>query len=200
MNFLAHLYLSGNDNDILIGNFIADSVKGKAYQIYRPKIQQGIILHRKIDELTDNHIITKDLASLFKPGYQKYSGIVIDIFYDHFLSKNWNKFSDVKLEDFIKRCHKVLLKNITILPPKVQGFLPIMVATNRLLSYSKLEGLKISLERMAKYTSLPEASIFAIKTLKVNYDYFNESFLSFFADIIQSVEVEYKAIAELFTD
>lgn len=198
MNFLAHLYLSGNDNDILIGNFIADSVKGKAYQNFRPKIQQGIILHRKIDELTDNHIITKDLASLFKPGYQKYSGIVIDIFYDHFLSKNWNKFSEIKLENFIKRCHKVLLLNLAILPSKVQGFLPIMIATNRLMSYSKIEGLKTSLERMAKYTSLPEASNFAIKTLNANYDYFNKSFLSFFEDIIQQVEIEYKTIVEQF--
>lgn len=189
-----------DDNDILIGNFIADSVKGKAYQQFRPRIQQGILLHRKIDELTDNHKITKELANLFRPGYQKYAGIVIDIFYDHFLSINWSHYSSVTLENFIKKCHRVLLKNIAILPSKVQGFLPIMVATNRLLSYSKLEGLKTSLERMAKYTSLPEASVFAIETLNANYEFFNKNFLLFFDDIIKSVEIEQRVIEAHYTD
>jgi acyl carrier protein phosphodiesterase len=166
MNFLAHLYLSGNDKDIMIGNFIADSVKGKAYLKYRNGIQHGILLHRKIDELTDNHKITKELSLLLKSHFRRYAGVVIDVFYDHFLSKNWDKYSDTSLKNFIKKSHGILLKSIGVLPPQVQGFLPIMIAKNRLYSYSKIEGLRDALERMAQYTSLPEASDFAIATLK----------------------------------
>jgi len=199
MNFLAHLYLSSGVEDIMIGNFIGDSVKGKAYLDYRPKIQQGIILHRKIDELTDNHEITKKLSRLFRSEYRKYSGIVIDIFYDHFLSKNWSTYSDMDLKSFIKKSHKVLLKNIAVLPTRVQTFLPIMVAKNRLYSYSKIEGLKIALDRMAKYTSLPAASNFAIKTLHDNYEEFNQKFILFFDDIIQSVETESELIAKQYS-
>ncbi len=199
MNFLAHLYLSGEDKDLMIGNFIADWVKGKAYLSYRPGIQHGILLHRKIDELTDNHQITKELGQLFKTGFQKYSGIVIDIFYDHFLSKNWNNYSDISLKNFIKKCHNLLLKNIMILPSKVQSILPIMITKNRLLSYSKIEGLKDALERMAQYTSLPAESDFAIETLEDNYEYFDEQFLIFFDEIIKSVAEESRLIAQHYS-
>ncbi len=199
MNFLAHLFLSGGVEDLMIGNFIADSVKGKAYLDYRPGIQQGIILHRKIDELTDNHAITRELSQLFKSKYQKYSGIVIDIFYDHFLSKNWNEFTDIELKRFIKTSHKVLLKNIAILPLRVQTFLPIMIAKNRLYSYSKIKGLKIALDRMAQYTSLPAATDFAITTLKKNYEYLDKNFLIFFKDIIQQVEEETVVIVKQYS-
>lgn len=195
MNFLAHLFLSGGVEDLMIGNFIADSVKGKAYLNYRPGIQQGILLHRKIDELTDSHYITKKLGRLFKSEYRKYSGIVIDIFYDHFLSKNWNEFTDIDLKSFIKKSHNVLLKNIAVLPLRVQTFLPIMVAKNRLYSYSKIEGLKTALDRMAQYTSLPAATDFAIITLENNYEYFDKNFLIFFNDIILQVEEESAIIA-----
>ncbi len=196
MNFLAHLYLSGDDKDIMIGNFIADSVKGKAYLKYRNGIQHGILLHRKIDELTDNHRITKDLSNLFKSHFHRYSGIIIDVFYDHFLCKNWDNYSEISLKSFIKKSHGILLKNIRVLPPQVQGFLPIMIAKNRLYSYSKIEGLKDALERMAQYTSLPEGSDFAIATLKNNYEYFNQQFLIFFDEMIESVAEESKLIAK----
>jgi len=190
MNFLAHLYLSGDDNNIKIGNFIADSVKGNSHQNYFPKIQQGILIHRKIDEFTDKHHITKDLSSLFKNKYNRYSGIVLDVTYDHFLSNNWSKYSNIALETYINSCYKILLKNYFILPSNVRNFLPIMIANNRLLSYSKIEGLEKALELMAKYTSLPAESRFAIETLNTNYQYINMQFQIFFDELIVHVERE----------
>jgi len=190
MNFLAHLYLSGNDDDIKIGNFIADSVKGKAYQNYSPKIQQGILLHRKIDEFTDKHQITKHLSALFKSNYSRHSGIVLDVFYDHFLSMNWERYSDSPLDTFIGHCYKILLENFFILPPQIKKFLPIMIAKNRLSSYSKIEGLESALSIMAKHTSLPDQSSFAIDVLKKNYQLINQHFILFFDELIRHAEKE----------
>ncbi len=190
MNFLAHLYLSGNDNEIKIGNFIADSVKGKAHQNFSPKIQQGILLHRKIDEFTDKHQITKELSLLLKSNYNRHSGVVIDVFYDHFLSYNWIKYSDIPIHTYIKNCHKILLKNFIILPAQVKTFLPIMIAKNRLLSYSNIDGLENALQLMAKYTSLPAESSFAIEVLNKNYQFINQQFLIFFDELILHVENE----------
>ncbi len=190
MNFLAHLFLSGTDKEIMIGNFIADSIKGKAYLNYRPRVQKGILLHRKIDEFTDKHPITRKLSLLLKSNYNRHSGIVIDIFYDHFLCKNWQRFSSVSLVNFIKSCHRLLLRNIVILPANIKAFLPVLIARKRLLSYSKIEGIENALKTMSKYTSLPSASDFAVATLIEHYAYLNENFLIFFEELIQMVEEE----------
>ena len=190
MNFLAHLYLSGNDRDIMFGNFIADYVKGKSYTRYNQKIQQGILLHRKIDEFTDKHAITKDLASLLKDRYKRHSGIVIDIFYDHFLSVNWSRYSNIPLEQFISSCHRLLLKNLWLLPSTIKGFLPVLIARKRLMSYSSLSGIENALHTMSKYTSLPDESTFALKILNENFSLMNEKFLIFFADLIEMVNQE----------
>lgn len=193
MNFLAHLYLSGNNTEIMIGNFIADSVKGRAYQKYSPGIQTGILLHRKIDEFTDRHPITKNLALLLKQKYNRHSGIVIDIFYDHFLCINWLNFSDSGLEEYIRYCHRVILRNILHLPSNIKSFLPILIARKRLLSYSRIEGVGNALKIMAKYTSLPAESEFAIQVLNENYTYFNQNFLVFFKELKNMVEAEISA-------
>jgi acyl carrier protein phosphodiesterase len=193
MNFLAHLYLSGNDTEIMIGNFIADSVKGRAYLKYSPGIQKGILLHRKIDEFTDRHPITKNLALLLKQKYKRHSGVVIDIFYDHFLCINWPHFSDSGLEEYIRYCHRVILRNILHLPSNIKSFLPILIARKRLLSYSRIEGVGNALKIMAKYTSLPSESEFAIQVLNENYTFFNQNFLIFFKDLKTMVDAEISA-------
>jgi acyl carrier protein phosphodiesterase len=192
MNFLAHLYLSGNDSDIMIGNFIADSVKGKSYQKFRPKIQEGILLHRKIDYFTDKHPITKDLKSLLVPYYQKHSGIVVDIFYDHLLSINWKCYSTISIENFIISFHRIILRNIFILPSDVKGYLPFLIIRKRLQSYSKIDGIEKVLDLMSKYTSLPSASRFAIEILENNYTMFNEKFRDFFNEINAMVNIEHE--------
>jgi acyl carrier protein phosphodiesterase len=190
MNFLAHLYLSGTDTDIMLGNFIADSVKGSMYKKFKPQIQQGILLHRKIDSFTDNHLITKELATLFRSQYKLHSGIVVDIFYDHFLTVNWKEYSDQKFTDYIQQVHRTLLRNIFVLPPRVKAFLPFFIARNRLYGYSTIEGIRSTLLAMSKYTSLPEASNYAIATILDNYDFFNLRFITFFNEIIEMATKE----------
>ena len=141
MNFLAHLHLSGTNDYIKIGNFIGDSVKGKSYQKFAPDIQKGILLHRKIDYFTDKHIITKDLSKFFAPKYRKYSGIVVDIIYDYYLANNWNKYSNISLEQFISDTHNLLMLNFRILPLKIKKFLPFLIGKKRLLSYRNISGI-----------------------------------------------------------
>src|SRR6188768_77560 len=101
MNFLAHLYLSGNDNKIMVGNFIADFVKGRvALNQFEPAIIRGIELHRAIDEYTDNHPVVTISKNRLRPTYRHYSGVIVDVFYDHFLARNWNTYHSDLLPDF----------------------------------------------------------------------------------------------------
>lgn len=190
MNFLAHLYLSGNDDGIKTGNFIGDSVKGNAHTKYSPKIQQGILLHRKIDRFTDTHLVTKEISMMLKEKYSRHSGIVVDVIYDHFLSINWIKYSDVPLNIYVNSCYKALVKNFLILPAQVRNFLPILIAKNRLLSYLKIDGIENALITMSKYTSLPNESDFALKVIEANYQYINNQFLQFFDEAIEYTNKE----------
>ena len=98
MNYLAHTYLSGTDSDILVGNFIADAVKGRQVDNYSEKIQQGIHLHREIDTYTDSHEVTKRSKSRLYEKYRHYSAVIIDIFYDHYLAVEWNNYHQQNLE------------------------------------------------------------------------------------------------------
>lgn len=188
MNFLAHIYLSGDIDEVKIGNFIGDYVKGRAFHIYPENIKNGILLHRFIDSFTDTNIHTIDAKQLFAPKYRKYSGIVIDIIYDHFLASNWSKYSYTPLEEFIADFHDLLIRSNEMLPKEVQEFVPKLIENNRLYSYREIGGIWSVLKTMPKYTSLPDHTDFAIETLKNNYEFLKQNFFLFFTDIIYYIK------------
>ena len=188
MNFLAHLYLSGDSDSIKIGNFIGDHVKGKQYLSYPEDIQTGILLHRQIDSFTDTHPLVKECAELLRPAYRRYSGIIVDLYFDHFLASLWTRYSDVQLKRFSRHTHAILLKNFFLLPVAVRQFLPFLIRNKRLQSYAEIEGIIKAIEIMGNYTSLPAESHFAKTTLLENYDFLKERFIEFFREIIQFTE------------
>jgi acyl carrier protein phosphodiesterase len=194
MNFLAHIYLSGENEKLMVGNFIGDYVKGKSYENYPSPIKEGILLHRQIDFFTDNHSDFRKAKKLLVPEFGLYAGIVIDLFYDHLLAANWKIYSDLTLRSFAKRSHAILLSNFFHLPKRVQGFLPFLVQNKRLESYATKEGIQKSMEIMSRYTSLPEKTEIAMKVLAENFLFFENNFSSFFADIIDFVQNEYRII------
>jgi len=183
MNFLAHIFLSGKDEDLTIGNFIADSIKGKKYLNYPKGIQKGILLHRAIDYYTDTHpIVRKSTSRLFK-NYSHYSAVIVDIFYDHFLASNWNRYSDVPLEEYIANFYLLLQKNFEVLPKTVQQFYPYMVEENWLLSYASIPGIQRILYQMNRRTGGRSKMDEAVKELKELYPEFEADFTAFFPDL-----------------
>jgi acyl carrier protein phosphodiesterase len=108
MNFLAHIYLSQDRDLVQIGNFAADPIKGKKYKSLPLEMQKGVLLHRKIDSFTDSHAIVYKSAHRFFEKYGHYNGVIMDVFYDHFLAKNWNKYSPVPLAEYVDRFYKLL--------------------------------------------------------------------------------------------
>ncbi|MDP3313476.1 ACP phosphodiesterase [Lutibacter sp.] len=183
MNFLAHLYLSKNNKNILIGNFIADAVKGNKYLNYTKEVQLGILLHREIDTFTDNHPFVKISKRRLNPQYRHYKGIIIDIFYDHFLAKNWQLYSQIPLEIYAEETYLFLQKNSEKLPAKVQQFLPFMIEYNWLVSYALVEGIEEVLKGMNRRTKGISKMDLAINDLKLNYQEFEQDFQSFFIDL-----------------
>ena len=191
MNYLAHLYLSGESDEIKVGNFIGDFVKGNKYLQYPEQVAFGIKLHRNIDFFTDQHTDVKECIALLKPAYGRYSGIVADVFFDHFLAANWTEYSIYTLRQFSKYSHAVLLSNFLLLPLRVKQFLPFLIQHKRLESYANHENLPHVLDIMSRRTSLPQNSEQALLILNQEYDRFDSLFRSFFADLIEYVETDF---------
>lgn len=196
MNYLAHIYLSGESDEVLLGNFIGDYVKGNKHQEYPEKVAFGIRLHRSIDLFTDQHQDVKRCIDLLKPEYGRYAGVVVDVFFDHFLVANWNQYSVYTLREYAKHAHAVFLSNFRLLPFRVKQFLPFLIQHKRLESYAKVENLYQVLEIMSRRTSLPSKSEFALQVLIREYDQFDALFHRFFAEMIEYVERDFNILIQ----
>jgi acyl carrier protein phosphodiesterase len=192
MNFLAHMYLSGENDDIMIGNFIADHLKGNRFNRLREGIIEGIRLHRKIDGYTDIHPEFMKSKRRLQVHYHKYAGVITDMFYDHFLAANWNEFSAEALIPFTTRKYKVLMNNFLLLPARTKRLLPYIIGSNWLASYADLDFLHRSLQGIASRARYDSGMQYAIRDLERHYDLFGAEFRSFFPDLIDFVNEEMK--------
>src|SRR5690606_12524749 len=135
MNFLAQIYLSADDDLIKIGNFMADGIRGKDYENLHPQIQKGVLLHRFIDTYTDSHPIFRQSTKRLHEKYHHYAGVIVDVVYDHFFVKNWNRYSDDKLDIFINRFYDSLETHYDLLNDKTRSMMPYMIRSNWLWNY-----------------------------------------------------------------
>lgn len=183
MNYLAHIYLSGTDSGVKLGNFIADSIKGRRYIKYPQSIQKGILLHRAIDSFTDSHPIVKRSTARLHKTHGHFSGVVVDVLYDHFLAKNWETYATIPLEIFIQDFYKLLQENYTLLPENIKKMMPAMISENWLLSYQTKQGISIILNKMYKRIKRETNLNFAILDLEKYYKEFEEDFKCFFEEL-----------------
>lgn len=168
----------------MVGNFMADAIKGNSYLKFENEIQQGIILHRAIDTFTDQHPIVKQSKRRLNARYNHFGGIIIDIFYDHFLAKNWTQFSHIPLELYVSEVYKILQKSAKIYPSKINRMLYLMVFENWLLSYQHTDEIKKVLTRMSYRTKHQSHMELATEDLLLHYEDFENDFMLFFKDII----------------
>jgi|ERR1035437_1483910 acyl carrier protein phosphodiesterase len=185
MNFLAHLYLSGDNQGVMVGNFIADHVVGKHYENFSPEIIKGIEMHREIDRFTDSHPIVEESKKRLRPVYHKYTPVIIDIFYDHFLAANWKDYSPVPLKEYSEQCYKIVMDNHIILPEGIKKMMPYMIDYDWLYNYSNLKGIERVLTGMSRRARFKSDMELSIIDLKRDYDLYEEEFKGFFPEIIE---------------
>lgn len=183
MNFLAHIYLSGNNELLKIGNFMADGIRGKDYMYFPEEVKRGILLHRKIDSFTDAHLIYRKSKHRLHEKYGHYSGVIMDIIYDHFLAKNWEKYSVESLTNYAGEFYKLLDKNEDLLTERTKNLLPYMKQNNWLLSYQSIEGIEKILFQMNHRTKNRSNMQEAIVELKLFYTETEEEFTRFFNEL-----------------
>lgn len=170
---------------ITIGNFIADGVKGKKHNNYPKDIQIGILLHRQIDTFTDAHPTVRKSTKRLHKNYGHYSGVIVDILYDHYLAKNWSKYSDVPLANYVDDFYKLLEDNFEILPISIKKITPHLFENNWLLSYATIDGIAKVLDGMNRRTKNRSKMNLAVKELEEFYEAFEAEFTSFFDELIE---------------
>jgi len=192
VNFLAHTYLSGCNEEIIVGNFMGDYVKGRNYVLFPEQVKKGILIHRDIDTFTDMHMITRRSKLMVAPRYSKYAGIIIDIFYDHFLASLWDDYSTLPLSEYVNRTYDLLKRNYQVLPDAIKNWFPTFLENNWMMAYTTVEGIELVLERMSANTSLPNHAAYAVEVLSDQYAVFKNDFLEFFPQMIEFLEEKYE--------
>ncbi len=189
MNFLAHLHLSGDDPQVMVGNFIGDFVRGRDLTTqFGEGIARGIELHRAIDEFTDKHPTVKLSKTRLWPSYRHYSSVIVDIFYDHFLAAGWKEYSHEPLEEYAQRAYRLVEEHHPILPEKVRQMLPYMTRGNWLLNYAEVEGIHRALTGMSRRASFDSKMEQAVEDLRTNYQEFESDFKAFFPELSKFAE------------
>lgn len=188
MNFLAHLFLSCDQEELLVGNFIADFIKNKDVPTFSKGIQEGISLHRKIDSFTDNHPLVRKGVSRLHANHHKYASVIIDVFYDFLLARNWNRYYPKSLPLFTQDIYQILLKHLKKMPSTLQQHAKRMIEDNWLMVYTSYSGLEETFRRMKYRVSKPEYLNYAVKSLQNNLTQLDEEFNLFFPEVIGYVE------------
>lgn len=184
MNHLAHIYLSFENDNLIIGNFIADFIKGNKYKHLPLDIQKGILIHRQIDSFTDTHKIVRKSKRRLHEQYGHYDGIIIDILYDHFLAKNWKHYSNISLLETEINFINVMKQNVEFLPEKVKKILPYIEKQKWLSNYTTYKGIENALISVKKRTKFETQIHLAVSDLKEHYSELENDFTLFFKELI----------------
>ncbi len=140
MNFLAHLYLSADKPEAMVGNLVADFIKGPSIELLPPGVQAGVRQHRAVDAFTDRHpVVMRSIARIGKT-WGWFSGIIIDVYYDHVLARDWGRYSDVPLRAFVDRAHGVIRDHAEFMPEEARGHALRFVEADRMMSYAVADG------------------------------------------------------------
>jgi acyl carrier protein phosphodiesterase len=164
---------------------MADGIRGNDYSQFPNDVIKGILLHRQIDTFTDSHPIYRQSKHRLHEKYGHYSGVIMDILYDHFLAKNWHNYSEEKLEDYVAVFYKSLEDNFEILSDKTKKMMPYLIDQNWLVSYQTIAGIEKILFQMDYRTKHRVNMQEAIVELQEYYSQFEDEFTLFFAELIQ---------------
>ena len=128
---------------------MGDFVKGTLDGRFPERIRQGVVLHRKIDSFASRSEQFQQSTRRIDPRYRLYRGVMVDLFYDHLLVKEWNRWSDEPLSDYLARCRAIITLNHEVLPERMQPLVP-YIFEELLPSYGEVSGIGKALERLSR--------------------------------------------------
>jgi acyl carrier protein phosphodiesterase len=187
MNYLAHLFLSGRTEQALIGGLLGDFVKGAIGERYDARVCKGISLHRKIDRYTDDHEVVVASRRLVSEERRRFAGIMVDVFYDHFLACHWSRYAVMSLDEFTREVYAVLLRHHDDFPQRLRYIVPRMVRDDWLGSYRELWRVGAALDGISRRLRRSNTLAGGLRELEANYTRFEGHFLAFFPELMRHV-------------
>jgi acyl carrier protein phosphodiesterase len=187
MNWLAHLFLSEPDPAFRIGNLLPDFVRVHTLTGLPLQFQRGIQCHLKIDRFTDSHPIVRGSLQRFCPPYRRYAGILVDVFYDHFLARDWASHSSTPLPAFASAVYESFDVFGSELPPEAHQRLLQMRADNWLCAYGDAAGISNALQRISSRLRKPVDLAGAVSILEDRYEAFDSDFAAFFPQLREHI-------------
>jgi acyl carrier protein phosphodiesterase len=188
MNFLAHLLLAGDQPESIVGAILADFVRGRQGEQYSACIRAGMRLHVRIDSFTDAHPVVALSKSRMRPPYRRFAGVLTDVFYDHFLARNWETYSPaIPLEEFARQSYAILWDAREILPERLRRMLPRMIEQDWLTSYRNAESIDGVLQGLARRVKRETPLPHAIFVLREHDAELESDFTEFFPQLVQFV-------------
>lgn len=188
MNWLAHLYLSEPNPAVRIGNLLPDMVSVSALTGLSAEMLRGVKQHRRIDAFTDTHPVVRRSISRVNPDFRRFGGILVDVFYDHFLARDWQSFSPLPLPAFAAEIYDSFHRYRLEIPPEAMVHLEHMREMNWLCAYREIDGILAALDRLGLRLRRPIPLGNAISVLRDNYDDFYADFSAFFPEIISHLQ------------
>lgn len=194
MNYLAHLYLAGESDQAIIGAMLGDFVKVDDHRNYPPDIAAGILLHRRIDAFTDSHPIVRRSKARLDPIHRHTRGVLMDMFYDHFLAVDWNRYSPLPLAEYAAGVYRALQQAEVPFPPRLAQMLPYMATGDWLSAYASLDGIARALQGLSRRLSRPTQLARGIEDLREHYAELQSDFQDFFP-LLQAYAGEHRDAA-----
>ena len=199
MNYLAHAWLARHSDEAILGGLLGDFVFGRSVlQDWRPSVRIEIVRHRRIDRYTDEHPAVVEARALFG-GLRRYAGIVLDVYFDHRLARDWPRWNDESLHDFTARVYSVLREHRDELPPRLQAIAPRMAAHDWLGSYAVRGNVDGAVRGIATRLSRNGDKLVAcLDLLRAHETRVDAAFDAFFPDLVDAarrLRIELEAAA-----
>lgn len=193
MNYLAHLYLSDDSPASMIGNLLPDLHRGRLPSDLDPVVLEGVYRHRRVDVFTDTHPVFERSCARLRPRHGRYSGVLVDVLYDHVLSVHWRDYHAEPLPEFIERVYRQMLDHAGLMPPRMRAIMTVMAEQDWLSTYATLEGITLTLSRMsARLRERFDREVdlaSAVNELREQYAGFEQDFAAFFPELMAHVGV-----------
>ena len=184
MNYLAHLFLTQQDEQLTLGNFLADMLRKSEIEALPDEVQEGVMVHKKIDAYTDAHPLSREVADLLRPRHGKYAPVVVDLLYDYILGSHWQTFSDAGTAEFCEHIYAMLSKNFPNVPTRLQPRVRSMVSHRWLHGSFTAEGFRYTLQRMDERARFPSKFVEAMDDYDRHQDQMDTAFCKFFVEIM----------------
>ncbi|NDV80595.1 ACP phosphodiesterase [Bacteroides sp. 51] len=183
MNYLAHIFLSGSNRKMQVGNFVGDAVKGSSYKDYPQDMCKGILLHRAIDDYTDRHPLVREAVQTLKPEFGRYSAVLLDIYFDYLLASRFESFAGVSLKKYTRRFYTSLIISYRYLPVRFKRFIWYFILDDRLGKYATPDGIREALDIMVEYRHIDISVDKAIRYMEEHTEELFTVFHPFFIEL-----------------